>query len=216
MSWYAPGPERGRQIAADIFVVVWVAVWFFIARFIHSTIDAMGHPARASANMLRDMAEQMDKASQSAARVPAVGDEMGVPFRMLARLLRDLIGQVESQVAETSNAATTVSVLAFLIPVLVVVAWWLARRVSRSGSATAAQIILDEKTDLDLYALRAMAHVSMDELAAVSNDPVGAWRAGDRKIIRRLAELEFARAGITPTVLPTAARPARKRDSAGH
>ena len=211
MSWYAQGPERGRQIAGDIFVVLWTVVWLLVARFVRATMDAMGDPARASASKLREMADEMDKASQLAARVPVVGDEMGVPFRMLARLLSDLIGQVEAQAAEISDTAVTVSVLVFAIPVLVVVGWWLTRRLSAARSATAAQAFIDETADLDLYALRAMANVRMEELAAVSDDPAAAWRAGDREVIKRLAALEFARAGIKRTVLPAAARPARPK-----
>ena len=209
MSWYARGPERARQIAGDVFVVLWAVVWFLAARFVHSTIDAMGDPARASGTKLRQMADELDKASQLAGRVPVVGDEMGVPFRMLARLLGDLIAQVEAQAAEIGDTATIVSVLVFAIPVLVVAGWWLARRLSSARSANAAQVFINETADLDLYALRAMANVRMEELAAVSDDPAGAWRAGDREVIRRLAALEFARTGITRIALPAAARPAR-------
>jgi hypothetical protein len=69
--------------------------------------------------------------------------------------------------------------------------------------ARAAQAFLDEGADLDLFALRAMATQPMHVLAAISPDPVGAWRAGDRSVIDRLAEVELRRSGLT---LPAALR----------
>ena len=41
--------------------------------------------------------------------------------------------------------------------------------------------------DLDLFALRAMANQPMHVLAAISDDPVRAWRSGDRRVIDALA-----------------------------
>jgi hypothetical protein len=47
-----------------------------------------------------------------------------------------------------------------------------------------------------LLALRALANRSPAKLAAVSADPVGAWRREDPVTIYRLAALELRAAGI--------------------
>nr|MBA2464268.1 hypothetical protein [Nocardioidaceae bacterium] len=52
--------------------------------------------------------------------------------------------------------------------------------------------------DLDLFALRAMAHQPLHRLARISEDPAGAWRARDTDVVRALAELELRDAGLTP------------------
>ena len=55
--------------------------------------------------------------------------------------------------------------------------------------------------DLDLFALRAMANQPMPRLAAVSDDPAGAWRRGDDEVIHALALLELREVGLRPPVL---------------
>ena len=73
--------------------------------------------------------------------------------------------------------------LVFLIPVAVVVAFWLPRRIRFYRQARASQEFLDSSADLDLFALRAMASQPLYVLAGVSDDPVRAWRDGDRQVI---------------------------------
>jgi hypothetical protein len=66
-------------------------------------------------------------------------------------------------------------------------------------------VFLDSSADLDLFALRAMASQPMHVLAAISPDPVAAWRSGDRAVITRLAEVELHRSGLNlPPALRTA------------
>lgn len=46
-----------------------------------------------------------------------------------------------------------------------------------------------------------MATQPMPRLAAVSDDPAGAWRRGDDEIIRALALLELREVGLRPPVV---------------
>lgn len=48
----------------------------------------------------------------------------------------------------------------------------------------------------ELLALRALANRPLPKLAAVTADPVGAWRSQDRTAIRGLAALELRATGI--------------------
>jgi hypothetical protein len=57
-------------------------------------------------------------------------------------------------------------------------------------------VFLDTLADLDLFALRAMAAQPLYVLAEISDDPVTAWRSGDREVINKLAELELRRDGL--------------------
>jgi hypothetical protein len=41
-----------------------------------------------------------------------------------------------------------------------------------------------------------MAHQPLDLLAAVGDDPVAAWRAGDEQVIAALAGLELRSSGV--------------------
>ena len=106
-----------------------------------------------------------------------------------------MIAAADHQVESIERLALIIGWLVFAIPVAVVVAFWLPRRIRFYRQARAAQHFIDSSADLDLFALRAMASQPMHVLAAVSDDPVAAWRTGDRAVINELAELELERSG---------------------
>jgi hypothetical protein len=107
-----------------------------------------------------------------------------------------LITSANEQVASIERLALIVGWLVFLIPATIVVAFWLPRRIRFYRQARASQIFLDALPDLDLFALRAMAAQPLYVLAEISDDPVKAWRSGDREVINKLAEVELKRDGL--------------------
>jgi len=86
------------------------------------------------------------------------------------------------------------------LPILFAVLIWLPRRIRFSRRATAAQRFVDSAADLRLFALRAMANQPMHRLAAISHDPVAAWRDNEEKVVARLAALELRSTGLRPPV----------------
>ena len=89
----------------------------------------------------------------------------------------------------------------FLIPVLIVLLIWLPARIRFFLRARAARRFLDAQADLDLFALRAMVAQPMHVIARISDDPVAAWRRGDRDVIRALAAIELRQSGLNPPAL---------------
>jgi hypothetical protein len=71
--------------------------------------------------------------------------------------------------------------------------------------AAAGRALIDSAADLDLFALRALAHQPLHRLAVISDDPAAAWRERDPATVRRLAALELASVGLRPERLPGAA-----------
>jgi hypothetical protein len=56
---------------------------------------------------------------------------------------------------------------------------------------------VDGPADLELFALRALAHQPLHVLARVSDDPMSALRERDHAVIARLADLELSDVGLT-------------------
>ena len=56
---------------------------------------------------------------------------------------------------------------------------------------------MDGPADLEVFALRAIAHQPLHVLARVSDDPMTALRERDRAVIARLADLELRANGLT-------------------
>lgn len=191
--------RRGRlvgQVFGDLFVVVWAVVWAIIAVFVRQAVAVLAGPARQTVRTATKLATDFTDAAGQASRVPGVGDELRRPFDSVSGTLGELISSANRQVELIERLALVMGWLVFLIPVSVVVAFWLPRRIRFYRQAKAAQGFIDAQPDLDLFALRAMALQPMTAIAAVSDDPVGAWRAGDQSVINRLAELELRRAGL--------------------
>jgi hypothetical protein len=95
---------------------------------------------------------------------------------------------------DVNNLVQTVAIYA--LPVLFALLIWLPHRIRFSRRATAAQKFIDNAADLDLFALRAMANQPMHKLAKISDDPVTAWRDGDREVVAELADLELRTTGL--------------------
>lgn len=197
MGIYAARPGRlVGQVLVDLFVVVWAVVWALIGIFVQQTVAVLAGPARQTAVTAARLAGNLTDAADQAGKLPGVGDELRRPFDSASGTLGGLIAAANHQVESIERLATIVGWLVFAIPVAVLVALWLPRRVRFYRQARAAQVFIDSQPDLDLFALRAMALQPMHVIAAVSDDPVGAWRAGDTAVINRLAELELRRTGL--------------------
>jgi hypothetical protein len=142
------------------------------------------------------LAENFREAAGEAAKVPVAGEQLRRPLDAASVTLGNLITSANQQVDSIERLALIVGWLVFLIPVTIVVAFWLPRRIRFYRQARASQVFLDTLADLDLFALRAMAAQPLYVLAEISDDPVTAWRSGDREVINKLAELELRRDGL--------------------
>lgn len=192
--------RRGQlagQLAGDVAVLVWTLAWAAVGIAVDAAVAALAGPARETARTARDLAGQLGDAATSAGQVPGLGEQLRRPFDAASGSLGDLVATADRQAASIERLATVMGWLVFLIPVLTVLLVWLPRRVRFVRRARAAQRFIDAQADLDLFALRAMANQPMHVLAAVSDDPVRAWRSGDRQVIDALAELELRQAGLT-------------------
>jgi hypothetical protein len=197
MSIYSAQPGRlAGQIFSDLFVLAWSVGCGVVALWVHQVIGALAVPARATARAATRLMDNMRDAGEQAARVPAVGGDLRQPFDSASETLANVVASANSQVESIERIALVAGWLVFLMPVALVVALWLPRRVRFYRQARASQLFLDASADLDLFALRAMASQPLYVLAGVSDDPVRAWREGDRRVIDALAEIELRRNGM--------------------
>ena len=199
MTWYAEIPaRRTRQIAGDFWLVAWSALWIWAALRVYDLVMNLAAPGLAVADGATDLAGRFTSAGDAVGGVPFIGDALQSPFDGMA-------GASESIAAAGQTAADAVGMLArFLaiaLAVLGIASWamlWVPIRVAFIRRATAAKRFLDSTEDLDLFALRAMARQPLHLLAKISDDPAGAWRRGDQRVIGELAALELRSEGLRP------------------
>lgn len=197
MTLYAkPSWRMARQITSDVVMVAWAVIWFLVARAMHGVVRSLATPARKTAETAQAMADSMTSAGERVASLPAVGERLAEPFSSMSGSLEEIVTQANAQIDTIHQIAWISSAVTFAIPVALLLLIWLPWRVRFVTEASAALQFIDADEDLELFALRAMANVPTHQLAAISSDPVGEWRAGNRDVIRRLARLELDRSGL--------------------
>jgi hypothetical protein len=199
MKLYADGPgRRARQVVGDVLLVLWVAVWLRLAMVVHDATLALAVPGEKIADAGAGLAGKLRDAGSSVGGVPLVGDDVRVPFDGAGDAADRIAAAGVAQVDAVHSLAFWLGLSVGAIPVLIVVAVYVPLRWRFVRAATAGQRFVDSGSDLDLFALRAMAHQPLHRLARISDDPVGSWRSGDARVVRDLAVLEMRDVGLAP------------------
>ena len=203
MKLFADAPlRRTLQVTADLLFVVWLVAWVWAGNAVHDGTLELAGPARQTDSAATSMAENLRDAGERLGGTPLVGDELAVPFDKAAQASDGLASAGRDTVDAVERLALLLGVSVALIPILIVSAIHLPIRWRFVREATAGARFVDAHEDLDLFALRALAHQPMHVLARVSDDPAGAWRDRDPEVVRALAALELADVGLRPPRLP--------------
>lgn len=190
--------RRTRQVVADLLVLLWALAWVAIGSTVHAGTMALAAPGHQIDRSASSLANSLAEAGSVLADVPLVGDQAARPFDNASDASESLAAAGRAEVAAVERLAFWLGLSIAAIPILVVAAFHLPRRVRFVREATAGQSFVDSDGDEDLFAWRAMANQPLPALARIAPDPVGAVRSGDREVIRRLAELEMRTVGLVP------------------
>lgn len=197
LKFYASTPgRRTRQLAADIGFVCWGLFWLWVATRVHDLVLMVGAPGEGLESMGSALAENMAAAGDGVDELPVVGDGVSAPFDRMAEAGQSLADTGRAQQEAVDRLAVVLAGCIALIPIGTLLVVWLPLRVRFARRAGAAQRFIDSSDDLDLFALRALSRQPMHLLAAIDDDPAGAWRRRDPVIIRELAALELHDEGL--------------------
>lgn len=194
---YATTPARlVAQLVSDIMVIAWTTLWVLVGIAVHSAIGTIAEFGGQVENGANGIAHNLDSAGNSAGRVPLIGDALSKPLTAAGEAARHIAGAGH-------NLDTTASWLAWLLalavaapPILALAMPWLFLRIRFFRRKWTAITLARTPAGEQLLALRALANRPLGRLAAISADPVGAWRNYDALAIRGLAALELRSAGV--------------------
>lgn len=199
MKLYADLPTRRTlQIAGDLIVVGWIVLWAVLGHAVHDATVQLADPGRRVTSASVDLADRLHDSGQVVGDLPLVGEAAAQPFDQAGDAAERLADAGRSQVRAAERLARWIGWSVALIPILGALLLYLPPRVRFVRRAAAGRALVDSAADLDLFALRALAHQPLSRLAAISDDPASAWRQKDAATIRRLAALELAAAGLRP------------------
>jgi hypothetical protein len=201
MRLYAQRPDhRARQLAADLGLLAWAALWVLLARAVHGAVLALAGPGEAVADLGRSISQTMGSAAGAAEDVPVVGDELSSPFDALGEAGGSVTGAGQGAADAVSTLATVLAVSLVVLPVGWLLVRWLSWRLGWLREASAAERLLrygaEGTVDLELLAARAMATAPLPQLARLPAGTGAGWRAGDPEALHALAGLELRRLGL--------------------
>lgn len=197
MKVYADSPRQfARQLLTDVAVGCWILLWIWAGMAVHDATTEFAGPGYQITESATGISESMTEAGGVLGELPLVGDEARAPFDRASGAADGLAEAGRAEVRAVESLANGLGLAVALIPILVVVAFYLPARVRFVRRATAGARLVDAGADLDLFALRALAHQPLHVLARITDDPAGAWRRGDRTVTDRLAELELRANGL--------------------
>jgi hypothetical protein len=198
MKLYADTPSRfTAQLVTDVLFVCWIVAWVWIGNVVHDgtmELSGPGHQITSSASGLSD---SMRSARDALGDLPVIGDSASAPFDRASKASDSLAEAGRTEVRAVERLAFWLGLSIALIPILVVALRYLPGRARFVREAGAAQRFVDGPADLEVFALRAIAHQPLHVLARVSDDPMTALRDRDRVVIARLADLELRASGLT-------------------
>jgi hypothetical protein len=190
--------RRTLQIVGDVAVVLWIWLWIGIAGKVHDSTLKLATPGHKIDSSAADLASRLQDAGRTVAKVPFVGTDVRSPFDGAGRAATGLSEAGQQQVPAVGSLAHWLGLAVGLIPILGLLWFHLPPRIAFVRQATVGQRFLDAGADLDLFALRAMAHQPLHVLARIDADPAGAWRRGEPEVIDRLGLLELRSVGLRP------------------
>lgn len=200
MKLYAQTPtRRTSQVVGDLAVLSWCVVWILVARGVHGLVEQLAGPGRTLEGAGRDLGSSMRDASGAVGDVPLAGDSLRAPFDLAADVGTSIQNAGLAQQDAVSTLAVWLAIVLAAIPITWALLRWLPARFRWMREATAAQGMID---DVELFAVRALAHRSLRELATLGPAPASAWKAGDPEATAALARLELASLGLRPPRRP--------------
>lgn len=199
MKAYADIPApRARQAAGDAWLIVWTIGWIWAAVRLHELVMNLATPGQALADGATDLAGSIDSAGASAGQIPLVGETLSAPFAGMGDAARAIASAGQAEADAVAALALFLSLCLAVLAILSLAVFWIPIRISFIRRASAAQRFVDADEDLDLFALRALSRQPLHVLARIDDDPAGAWRRGDRRIIDALGSVELRSEGLLP------------------
>lgn len=194
---YATRPHRfAMQFVSDVLVAGWTVIWVLVGTAVHTAVSAIAAVGRQVQSGANGISANLESAGASVDGVPLIGDELSKPLTAASEAALDLAGAGQSLAHTATWLAWVLALAVAATPILAVGMPWLYLRLRFFRRKWTVITLASTPAGEQLLALRALANRPLSKLAAVSIDPVGAWRREDPIAMRGLANLELRSAGL--------------------
>ena len=189
-------PRRTRQILADLIAIAFIAGWIWVGTTVAGLVGALADYGRQMEEAGAGFAQTMTEVGDNLGSVPVIGGGIRVPFDGASEAGAALEAAGRSQQEAILALATGVGIGIAALPILMILLIWLVPRLRFARRAARTAAVVNAGAGVDLLALRALATQDVSTLSAVDPDAMAAWRRGDERVLRQLAQLEASSAGV--------------------
>lgn len=188
--------RRTSQIIGDVVAIALTAGFVFAGVLVYSAIAVLAAFGKTIEDAGDGFEQTMADAGDTLGGVPLIGSGIRAPFDAAsgAGTLLAQAGQAQQDLVMT--AALTIGIIVAAIPILLVLWVWLRRRLKWARRATEARDLAKLQDGQDLLALRALINADFRELHEIDPEPLQAWRRGESRAVKQLANLELREAGV--------------------
>ena len=188
--------RRTAQIFADLVGLALIALVIWGAVLIHAAIAVLDEVGKSMKGAGDGFQKTMSDAGDTLGGIPLIGGGIRAPFDAASGAggLLAQAGQAQQKLVDT--AALVIAIASAVVPILVILFFWLRPRLRFARRATRAYRISQLADGVQLLALRALVDGDARELHQVAERPVEAWRHGEVGVVRALAALELREAGV--------------------
>jgi hypothetical protein len=188
--------RRTAQIFADVVGIGLIVLIIWGAVLLHAAIMLLDQVGKSMKGAGDGFQKTMTDAGDALGGIPLIGGGIRAPFDAASGAGGLLAQAGQAQADLVDAAALVIAIGSAILPILIVLFFWLRPRVHFARRATAAYRMAQLSDGAELLALRALVSANAKQLRAVSAKPVEAWKRGETGVVRALASLELREAGV--------------------
>ena len=197
MKLYSDFPaRRTRQVLADLIALGAIALFVWLGVSLYQLVDRLKVFGVDMENAGAGFRKTMSDVGKNLGGVPFIGSGIRVPFDGASAAGKSLEIAGQNQQDAVNQLATALGFGVAVVPILFVLLLWLVPRIRFIRRASATKRSVRGGAGVELLALRALATQKLSSIARIDLDPMGAWRRGDQKVMRELAQLELRASGV--------------------
>jgi hypothetical protein len=188
--------RRTRQIIADVLALAAIALWVWFGYTVFTLVNGLAVFGVQMEDAGAGFEQTMKEVGETLGGIPLIGPGIRLPFDGASAAGSTLADAGQAQQDAVLQLALTLGIGTALLPTLMILIVWLVPRIlfiRRAGRVTA---IVTADAGMDLLALRALTTQKLSAITKVDADALGAWRRGEKDVVRRLAQLELRSSGV--------------------
>ena len=190
------GPRRTRQIIGDVVALLAIAAWVWLGIMVYQLVENLAAFGVQMEEAGAGFKETMTEVGDTLGGIPLIGGGIRVPFDGASGAGGALEAAGQSQQVAVNQLATGLGLGISVLPIIMILVLWLTPRIRFARRSSRARAIVKSGAGIDLLALRALATQKISALETVDPDAMAAWRRGDEKVMRELAQLELKSSGV--------------------